>query len=102
MKIRAFVASFCKFGLATFNMTITSAFHASAYKVQLTFSDGTKQTIDFQYFLKKNTHPQFSPYLDLKKFKKFRIERGNIVWGKDWDLIFPVEELYAGKLTQTT
>jgi len=77
---------------------VLSATYISDYKVLINFSDGTRQTIDFQEFLENNRHPQFSGYLDLKKFRKFRIERGNIVWGRDWDLIFPVEELYAGKI----
>ena len=83
----------------TTTIRIVSASYLSDYKVLLTFSDNTQQTVDFQDLLKENPHPQFSPYLDLRKFKKFKIEKGNIVWGKDWDLIFPVDELYAGKLT---
>ena len=79
-------------------ITAISASHASAYKVLLAFNDGTKRIVDFRDFLEHKSHPQFTPYKDLKNFKKFRIERGNVVWGKDWDLIFPVEELYAGKI----
>ena len=30
--------------------------------------------------------------------EKFTIENGNIVWGKNWDLIFPIEDLHAGAL----
>jgi len=29
---------------------------------------------------------------------RFTIDNGNIVWGKNWDLIFPVEPLYAGRI----
>jgi hypothetical protein len=29
---------------------------------------------------------------------RFKIEDGNIVWGKNWDLIFPAHELHAGKI----
>ena len=29
-----------------------------------------------------------------------QFENGNIVWGKNWDLIFPVEQLHSGKLVQ--
>jgi hypothetical protein len=31
-------------------------------------------------------------------FKKFRIENGNLVWGKDWDMIFPLYDLYPGRV----
>lgn len=43
-------------------------------------------------------HTNNCKYLDPKKFKKFTIENGNLVWGKNWDLIFPIELLYAGKV----
>ncbi|MCE7044170.1 DUF2442 domain-containing protein [Dyadobacter sp. CY312] len=78
---------------------VINAKYVSDYSVLLLFSDNTEQTVDFQKFLQKNPHPQFSKYLDMKNFKKFKIENGNIVWGKDWDLIFPVEELYTGELS---
>ena len=29
---------------------------------------------------------------------RFTIDNGNIVWGKNRDLIFPVEPLYAGRI----
>ena len=38
----------------------------------------------------------YKSYLNENKFKKFKIEFGNIVWGKNWDLIFPIDKLYAG------
>ena len=31
-------------------------------------------------------------------FKRFKIENGNIVLGNNWDMIFPVYDLYNGKL----
>jgi len=39
---------------------------------------------------------KYDKYLDPRKFNRFAIENGNIVWGKNWDLIFPVEQLHAG------
>ena len=82
----------------TLTIRVIDALYISNYKVLITFSDGKQQTVDFENFLKTNSHPQFAEYLDLKKFRKFKIERGNIVWGKDWDLIFPFEELHEGKI----
>ena len=82
----------------TLTIRVIDALYISNYKVLITFSDGKQQTVDFENFLKTNSHPQFAEYLDLKKFKKFKIERGNLFWGKDWDLIFPVEELHEGKI----
>ena len=78
------------------NLTITAAKYIAPLSVELTFSDGAIQIVDVGSFIKKNPHPQYNSYLDEKKFKKFKLEMGNIVWGKNWDLIFPVDCLYAG------
>ena len=64
--------------------------------MQLRFSDGAVKTIDIGAFIRKHPHPQYNAYLEEKKFKTFKIEFGNIVWGKNWDLIFPIDKLYEG------
>ncbi len=28
------------------------------------------------------------------------MEQGNIVWGSNWDIIFPIANLYSGNLTK--
>ena len=33
-------------------------------------------------------------YLSLPLFRKFKVETGNIYWGKNEDIIFPVSFLY--------
>ena len=35
-------------------------------------------------------------YLDPRKFSRFTIDNGNVVWGKNWDMIFPIEQLHSG------
>lgn len=81
------------------SLSITSAKYVQPLSVNVQFSDGTEKTIDVGSFIKSHPHPQYNRYLDEKKFKQFKIEMGNIVWGKNWDLIFPVEDLYEGKLS---
>ena len=66
--------------------------------VSLTFSDNTVRTVDIGDFIRRHPHPQYNKYLNPRKFSRFTIENGNIVWGKNWDMIFPVEHLYAGRL----
>lgn len=80
-------------------MSITSAKYVQPLSLDVHFSDGTEKTIDVGSFIKSHPHPQYNRYLDEKKFKQFKIEMGNIVWGKNWDLIFPVEDLHEGKLS---
>ncbi|MBR2946517.1 MAG: DUF2442 domain-containing protein [Bacteroidaceae bacterium] len=77
---------------------ITKAEDMGNLTVSLTFSDNTVQTVDIGDFIRRHPHPQYNKYLDPRKFRRFTIDNGNIVWGKNWDLIFPVEHLYAGRL----
>lgn len=53
---------------------------------------------DIGEFIRRHPHPQYNKYLDPRKFSRFAIENGNIVWGKNWDLIFPVEQLHTGAI----
>ena len=77
-------------------LAITQAEYVGEYRLHLTFSDGTSQVVDFGPFLMNHPHPQHNKYRQLGHFKRFRIDRGNVVWGRDWDLIFPVSQLHQG------
>lgn len=77
---------------------ITKAENAGNLKVCLTFSDDTQQTIDVGGFIRYHPHPQYNKYLNPRSFKRFTVENGNVVWGKNWDLMFPIEQLYVGKI----
>lgn len=77
-------------------LSITNAEYVAEYKVRLSFSDSTTQTVDFGPFLLSHPHPQHDKYRRVANFKRFHLERGNIVWGKDWDLIFPISQLHQG------
>ena len=79
-------------------MGVVSAKYVAPLKVELHFNDGIIKTVDVGAFIRKHPHPQYNSYLNENKFKKFKIEFGNIVWGKNWDLIFPLDKLYAGSL----
>ncbi len=52
------------------------------------------KVIDFASAVKKHAKGDYSMYAQPKHFKKFQIENGNIVWGKNWDLIFPVDDVF--------
>jgi hypothetical protein len=76
---------------------IVQAIYLTDYTVKLIFNDGTAREIDFGVFLKNHSHPQWNKYTELNNFKTFHIdETGNIVWGKNLDLMFPLGELYEG------
>ncbi len=66
--------------------------------LRVLFTDDTEKDINVGEYIKRHPHPQYNKYSDPKHFKKFTIENGNVVWGKNWDLIFPIEDLYSGVL----
>jgi hypothetical protein len=84
--------------IATKKISILSAKYAEHFAIDITFSDGKTKRVDFENFLSNNSHPQYDKYKKTDNFKKFYIDRGNLVWGKNWDLIFPIEQLYKGKI----
>ena len=71
--------------------------YISDYKIRLRFNDGTKRVVDFGPFLAKAKNPDTTDYRDLKKFKSFRIEDGDLIWG-DFQMIFPTIDLYKGTI----
>ena len=66
--------------------------------VNLFFSDNTSRIVNIGDYIRRHPHPQYNKYLDEKLFNTFQLEDGNIVWGEDWDLIFPIEQLHKGEI----
>ena len=79
-------------------LSVVSAKYVAPLSVEIGFSDGVTKVVNVGDFIRRHPHIQYNSYLDERKFKKFRIEMGNVVWGKNWDLIFPVQDLYDGIL----
>jgi hypothetical protein len=72
---------------------IVAASYAGDYKLDIRFSNGQYRKVNFESFLRKSLHPAIRQYLDKNKFRQFSIMNGNVNWN-DYDLIFPVEDLY--------
>lgn len=75
---------------------ITEALDLRGLKVQLVFSDGSDSIVDVGDYIRRHPHPQYNKYLDSKKFRTFTLDGGDIIWGSNWDMIFPIEQLYEG------
>ena len=76
---------------------VLSAKFIGDYSLRITFSDGTNRLVDFKPFLESSGHPSIKKYMDEKNFLNFVITGGNLNWN-DYDMIFPVEDLYEGKI----
>lgn len=76
---------------------ITRAEYLGEHRIRLEFDDGAETTVDFLPFLSGSRHPDIRAFLDLAKFRSFRLQHGNLMWG-DFDLCFPVSDLRANTL----
>lgn len=80
------------------NISVVKASYLHDNTLLVTFSNGREKKVDFSSFFNSNNIPYLKKYKSERLFKKFKIEDGNVVWGKDWDLIFPVSQLYTNKI----
>ena len=76
---------------------LTSADYVVGYKIRLQFSDGKDCIVDFEPFLRRSLNPMIQAYLNLDKFKQFTVEYGDLQWN-DYDLCFPIADLYEGRI----
>ena len=71
--------------------------YLGGHMLKLSFSDGARQEIDFKPFLKRSNHPEIRKFLSPKRFKQAALQSGELMWG-DFDLIFPVFDLYENQI----
>lgn len=76
---------------------LVSATYLKEFKLNLVFADGVSKLVDFKPFLESSNHAEVKKYLNLKKFKKFNFENNELMWG-DFDLIFPIIDLYENNI----
>lgn len=76
---------------------VVDAWQIGDYSLQIRFSDGHKQEVDFGPFLRTSTNPLIQRYLEPDLFTQFRVEEGDLLWG-DYDLCFPVADLYENRI----
>ncbi len=82
----------------TINIEVKNATHLDGYRLSITFNDGKNKVVDFSQFIIHTNKQALTKYKEVSNFKKFKIEHGNLVWGRNWDLIFPIHQLYQGKI----
>ncbi|HEY7214552.1 MAG TPA: DUF2442 domain-containing protein [Thermoanaerobaculia bacterium] len=83
--------------VAGVGIDVLRAEQAGAYRLRVTFGDGTERIVDFGPFLRNSSHPSIHAYLEPDKFANFRIEYGDLLWG-DYELCFPIADLYEGRI----
>ncbi len=76
---------------------IVSAEYKTGYILDLVFSDGWHQSIDFEPFLLRAKNPMTTKYRNLDLFRSFTIVYGALTWNDD-EMCFPIADLYEGRL----
>ena len=78
-------------------VAINSVEHVKDFLLRIDFSDGTTKTVEFKLFLESSKHPDIRNYLNIEKFSQYTVTDGILHWN-DYELIFPMADLYAGKI----
>lgn len=100
IKCDKWLSNFNSGSKTTDDICIVSASYVCKKVLDITFSNGVKKMVNFSPFFADNKIEYLEKYKSVSSFKKFKIQDGNIVWGKDWDLIFPIEQIYLGEIKQ--
>jgi len=78
-------------------LLVKSAKHVKSHILEIEFSDGHRNVLDFSPFIFSNEHPDYLKYRSESGFLSYEIIDGNLNWD-DYTMIFPVEDLYKGSL----
>lgn len=83
------------------DVSIKKASYVADYIIRFSFTDGHVSEIDFHPFLSAaGQNPMNSQYLDLLRFRQFKLHRNVDIYWNDWEMCFRFETLYAGKLLE--
>lgn len=80
------------------NIKLINAHYLKSYEIKLFFVDGKETIVDFNDFLNNSGNPEIRQFLNLDKFKSFKIKDGELMWG-NFELLFPIHDLYQGKIS---
>ena len=78
-------------------ITVVSVKYLKDYVIDVCFSDGTRNKVDFYDFLTNSQHPLIRKYLNKQLFAKVKVEDGSVCWGDNEFDINP-RSLYKGDL----
>lgn len=79
-------------------LKIISASYLHGHTIRIIFDNKIIRDVDFFPFLNNSTNQQIKDYLSIDKFKTFKIVNNDLMWG-DYDLLFPINDLYNGKIS---
>ena len=78
-------------------LSVKTAEYIGDYVIRIYFNTNEGKIVDFKPFLQQSIHPSVRKYLNEKIFSSYKIHNGNLNWN-DYDLIFPVNDLYENTI----
>ena len=90
-------------------MRITSVKHLKNYILEITFYNNVVRKVNLRKFLMSDQNPMTTKFRDMKLFKKVRVDRGHLAWGRNemdlsgeslykWEFPKPVTQGFINKL----
>ena len=76
------------------NITVVAARYLNDFSVAVSFSCGSTQLVNFLPLFEKNVNGDNLKYFAPERFKKFIVNNGNIYWGKNEEVIFPISAFF--------
>ena len=83
--------------ISTRELSVKTARYVGDYVIRIYFNTNENKIVDFKPFLQQAIHPSIKKYLNENTFSKYKIKNGNLNWN-DYDLIFPINDLYENKI----
>ncbi len=83
--------------ISTTVLNVKNVKYIGDFVMRIYFSSDEEILIDFKPFLEQSGHPSIKKYLDEEKFMDYQIVNGNLNWN-DYDLIFPIADLYENNI----
>ncbi len=72
------------------NLMVSSAKYFHDFTIAISFTNGKTSLVDFLPLFQKHVKGGNIKYFAPQNFKKFIVKNGNIYWGRNEDIIFPV------------
>ena len=82
------------------NITVLAARYISDFSIAVSFSSGPTQLVNFLPLFEKYVNGDNLKYFAPERFKKFIVKNGNIYWGRNEDVIFPVSLFFKDAALQ--
>jgi hypothetical protein len=75
------------------NLVVQSAKYVQDFLIAIVFTNGKTKLVDFLPIFHKYVKGDNLKYFAPQNFKKFIVKNGNIYWGRNEDVIFPISLL---------